>query len=68
MRVLHECFCSYTLLTGSRLVYSVGTETNLQMDWVDSLVAQRDRGRTSGGDIASQSSYAHQNNRHGGKG
>ena len=37
-----------------------------------SLVAQRnhgiDLGRTSGGEITSQSSYAHQNNRHDGKG
>jgi hypothetical protein len=39
---------------------------------VCSLAAQRDHridlGRTSGGEITSQSSYAHQNNRHDGKG
>jgi hypothetical protein len=42
MRVLHVWLCSYQLLTRSRLVYSVGTEINLQMDWVDSFVALRD--------------------------
>jgi hypothetical protein len=36
MRVLHVWFCSYQLLTRSRLVYSGGTKTNLQMDWVGS--------------------------------
>jgi hypothetical protein len=72
MRMLHVWFCSYRLLTRSRLVYSVGTEINLQMDRMGLLVAQRDHridlGRTAGGDITSQSSYAHQNSRHDGKG
>ena len=49
----------------SRLVYSVGTAINLQMDRMDLLVAQRDRGiglgRRAGADIATQSSYANQN-------
>jgi hypothetical protein len=36
MRVLHVWFCSYQLLTRSRLVYSVETEINLQMDWMGS--------------------------------
>ncbi|MDT7810858.1 MAG: hypothetical protein QOJ42_774 [Acidobacteriaceae bacterium] len=51
---------------------SVGTEIDLRVDWTDSLVAQRDHGidtgRTASGDITSQSSHAHQNNRHDGKG
>jgi len=34
MRVLHVGFCSYQLLTRSRLVYSGGTKINLQMDWI----------------------------------
>ena len=72
MRVLHVWFCSYQLLTRSCVIYSAGMEINLQMDWMDLIVAQRDHGidlgRPARGDITSQSSYAHQNNRHGGKG
>jgi hypothetical protein len=40
--MLHVWFCSYKLLTRRRQVYSIGTEINLQMDWMDLLVAQRD--------------------------